>query len=65
MMCGFVTTQPILLSGGSQTQPIVASFCYIRLDYSETQQQQQHTLVGIVQRYQHSSSLSFAKSSLE
>lgn len=64
MMCGFVTTQPILLSGGSQTQPIVASFCYLRLDYSETQQQQ-HTLVGIVQRYQHSSSLSFDKSSLE
>jgi hypothetical protein len=26
MMCGFVTTQPILLSGGSQTQPVVASF---------------------------------------
>ncbi len=26
MMCGFVTTQPILLSGGSQTQPAVASF---------------------------------------
>jgi hypothetical protein len=63
MMCGFVTTQPILLSGGSQTQPIVASFCYLRLDYSETPQQ--HTLVGIVQRYQHSSSLSFDKSSLE